>query len=852
MAESNTLKRVVHDNDPFAELERIMGTGANAPVRDNAEPDPFQLDLERELLGEIADEQAEQAAPQPALRFRRPDDEAPASEHRYSGQAQAPQWQREDVAASEPAYAAHAAPAREGEIDLAAEMDAIFAEEFADEPLSSGHAEPAASFAPAVDADQAAWEEDAVAFDAADDELPLEAAEDEAAEDFHPQEEALYEAAEPAADSAGDGLADVDMDFGDLSAELETASQDWYREQRAEVAFGDAGQSLPVVPEAVQDEPALSLEDELVMLLGNTAPERAYGRANYAPAAANQWQAPAAFTAAAETPAPESDAAAAYDAQAELAAGEAAIDLGLEDELALDHEQFEPAHAEYRGPAEAATDAVDVFTAPAAEPVPVETAPVDFDLDIVDVPEGQVAVDDDLDLPQLPVEEERSAAEPFDELEAEFAEMFRIREPEQADAAQAAGADEGQALDDYYFNEALGAGATGLAYGRATPTAAQAAYGAPAGGDAYDDDDGLSDGADMPPAVAASRGMPRRNMVIAGAVGALALLGVVGVFAFSGGDRGDAPALVRADEQPMKVRPENPGGATVPNQDSQAYQRAAGGAGDTLPAQKELVTTAEEPVNVAAKTEAEAPLPQPQPEANPPSASANALPGVNVGEKIEDRVPVEQEAAGTGLNEDLVAVTPRRVRTMVVRPDGTLVPREEIAAAPAAAAPQATPAAPRAATPNAQPATPNVQAAAPAPQQTGSTPAPQAAAPQQPAQPQPAAPAPAPQQQQQQVAAAPQAPRTQPEAPAAPAAASGEWSMQIASQPTAEGAQATYQDLARRYGEVLSGRGVNIVRADIQGKGTYYRVRIPSATRNDAIALCERYKAAGGSCFVSK
>ncbi|MBX3530752.1 MAG: SPOR domain-containing protein [Rhizobiaceae bacterium] len=76
--------------------------------------------------------------------------------------------------------------------------------------------------------------------------------------------------------------------------------------------------------------------------------------------------------------------------------------------------------------------------------------------------------------------------------------------------------------------------------------------------------------------------------------------------------------------------------------------------------------------------------------------------------------------------------------------------------------------------------------------------------------------------------------------------------MQIASQPTADGAQSTYQDLARRYGSILGGKGVNIVRADIPGKGTYYRVRIPSSTRNEAISLCEKYKAAGGSCFVSK
>src|SRR5690606_16769189 len=72
-------------------------------------------------------------------------------------------------------------------------------------------------------------------------------------------------------------------------------------------------------------------------------------------------------------------------------------------------------------------------------------------------------------------------------------------------------------------------------------------------------------------------------------------------------------------------------------------------------------------------------------------------------------------------------------------------------------------------------------------------------------------------------------PVSAPAAAAPTAAATSEWSMQIASQPTAEGAQATYQDLARRYGGVLQGRGVNIVRADIQGMGTYYRVRIPAS-----------------------
>ena len=84
------------------------------------------------------------------------------------------------------------------------------------------------------------------------------------------------------------------------------------------------------------------------------------------------------------------------------------------------------------------------------------------------------------------------------------------------------------------------------------------------------------------------------------------------------------------------------------------------------------------------------------------------------------------------------------------------------------------------------------------------------------------------------------------------AIAAGSWSVQIASQPSADSAKSTYQDLARRYGSVIGGRGVNIVKADIAGKGTYWRVRVPAQSRDDAIKLCTDYKSAGGNCFVSK
>ena len=76
--------------------------------------------------------------------------------------------------------------------------------------------------------------------------------------------------------------------------------------------------------------------------------------------------------------------------------------------------------------------------------------------------------------------------------------------------------------------------------------------------------------------------------------------------------------------------------------------------------------------------------------------------------------------------------------------------------------------------------------------------------------------------------------------------------MQIASQPNEAAAQSSYQNLVRRYASVLEGRPVNIVKADIAGKGTFWRVRIPAQSKAEAVELCERFKAAGGSCFIAK
>jgi hypothetical protein len=319
----------------------------------------------------------------------------------------------------------------------------------------------------------------------------------------------------------------------------------------------------------------------------------------------------------------------------------------------------------------------------------------------------------------------------------------------------------------------------------------------------------------------------------------------------------------------------------VPNQDKAVYDRVAGSGDAAQPKQEKLLTSAEEPIDVPAPRMVEAPvdeavaeaparqvdavadtvaaadLPQPAPADALSQAASSDLPGVTPPAKSEDRIAQVLQESGIDDSVEVAAVAPRKVRTMIVKADGTLVPRED--PEPAAEAPAAQPAG-------------NAHSAA-TPEATGTVPAAAAT-------PTAAAPA-ADSSQAPGEAAAPAAgttasatPDSVPLAPARPsdqpvdivgevkadqvaalapaAAANGAWSMQIASQPSEGAAQSSYQDLLRRYGNVLEGRPANIVKAEIAGKGTFWRVRVPAGSRSDAINLCENYKSAGGNCFVSK
>ncbi len=353
-----------------------------------------------------------------------------------------------------------------------------------------------------------------------------------------------------------------------------------------------------------------------------------------------------------------------------------------------------------------------------------------------------------------------------------------------------------------------------------------------------------------------------RGFRLAGIALGLALvigLGAVSYGFFRGDSTPGEPAIVRADPDPVKTRPEDPGGTTVANQDKAAYERVAGKFGEEAK-QEKLVSDVEEPVNLVSSA--------------PPAASGLTEPGLS-GKGDERLSPGEQQA--------LVSPTtlqPRRVRTLTVRRDGTIITPTE------PAAPETTDAGT-----NAEGAIPldgasttgGIPVPSPRPERSESS-----AAPRQPAaQPTatassdqgslpgvsvgqsvgqsvvPVVPVPGtdPVTTQSVVAvneaATPVAlaPTEQP-TPATQAIASqaelSEWVVQISSQRSPEEAQASYQNLVNRFPSLLEGRPMAVQKADIPDKGVFYRVRIGAESKEDAAGFCQNLQSAGGACFVTR
>jgi hypothetical protein len=91
---------------------------------------------------------------------------------------------------------------------------------------------------------------------------------------------------------------------------------------------------------------------------------------------------------------------------------------------------------------------------------------------------------------------------------------------------------------------------------------------------------------------------------------------------------------------------------------------------------------------------------------------------------------------------------------------------------------------------------------------------------------------------------------------AAPAAATSGGNapayVQLSSQPSQELAQASARSVASRFGSLFGGSKLVITPATVDGKGTMYRVRLPASSLADAGNICAQIKGQGGDCFATK
>ena len=287
-------------------------------------------------------------------------------------------------------------------------------------------------------------------------------------------------------------------------------------------------------------------------------------------------------------------------------------------------------------------------------------------------------------------------------------------------------------------------------------------------------------------------------LVAAGAGAIMLLSGPKGTQVASG-----EPPVIRADQGPNKVVPSQP--AQEPTSDGQKliYDRVGG---SPTTGNEQVVSSEEQPVDVSQAA-------QPQPRVIQTAPPANTPPS----------------AAPTN------AAEPKRVRTLTVRADGTIVEDgADSAPTPVAAAPVQSS------------AQPTVSAPIPLNSGTGepvsTDPTPLAATPSivdnVSANSQPA-----------RVATAP---TPAPAATSAPAPA-GNYVVQIASVRSEAEAQSTWRSMQSKYPGILGNQPFAVRRADLGDRGVYYRAQVGSfSSRDGAVALCEALRAQGGDCMVQR
>jgi hypothetical protein len=315
----------------------------------------------------------------------------------------------------------------------------------------------------------------------------------------------------------------------------------------------------------------------------------------------------------------------------------------------------------------------------------------------------------------------------------------------------------------------------------------------------------------------------RRPLYLMSAIIVLGIAGIGASFVLNGARTGQQEiATIAAPDGPAKVAVE---ATTSGNNGSEASVLERGQQGQRVG----LVDTREQPVDLSQMPERTAREGSGKGAISAAHVPVPAPPGQVQGQGPA-QVPAQAQRAPEAPSGIAALIEPRKVKTVSVRPDGTIVPQSQAPAAPPPAADAPLPAR-RPATPVAKAATPKSTERAP------TTPKPVAA------------PSPAAEARESEVAAlSPASP-----APAASGAAGtpGTWAVQLAAPESEQEARAAQVKIAKKLGADLAGYRTSIRKAAV-GEKTVYRVRVGDLSREEAVGLCQKMKSGGTDCFVAK
>ncbi|MEQ8586100.1 MAG: SPOR domain-containing protein [Thalassobaculaceae bacterium] len=353
------------------------------------------------------------------------------------------------------------------------------------------------------------------------------------------------------------------------------------------------------------------------------------------------------------------------------------------------------------------------------------------------------------------------------------------------------------------------------------------------------DGDGLqADAIDRPGPPPELRDPPRRSRALGAFLATFALAAFAGVVWYAydrglqAGSEATAP-LIQSDPSPIKVRPEQPGGLDVPNQDKMVYGalRPDQNGGETV---ERLLPPPETPV--------EPPQPAPPPISQEPVAQE---PASQPSAETEDRGAPAADGTAT---VPIPARTPQPVPGAgpATAPEADPAPTTD--RAEATAPPPPPPPAPQAQENDIPPARAPEPARSPEPEPQVAAAPPPAPEPQPIPQPTPQ-PAPRPEPAVQPEPAAQPSAQSSPQPAATPP--SGRFRVQLGAFRDEAAARREWDRLSRRYPDVLSGLTLRIQQVDLgAGKGVFHRIQGGMLSEAAAEQACATLKSRNQACLL--